>query len=75
MIKLLRVGHIFFVTFVITLAAFAYRFMWYSTETVPEGRIVTAFVGAALFFFLSVGIEALISEIEKQKNEKNTKEN
>ena len=69
MINLLRVGHIFFITFVITLMTFAYRYIWFAVGTIPEGRILVLVVGTPLFFGLSVGIEALIQEIEKQ-NEK-----
>ena len=43
--KLLRITYIIPATFAITLLVWGYRYMWFSAETVPEGRVAVAIVG------------------------------
>lgn len=41
-----------FSSFALTLMYFAYRYMWFSQETIPSNRITCALIGAIVFGFV-----------------------
>ena len=40
-------------SFGLTLLMFAYRYMWFATETVPDGRVAVAMTGVFVFGLIS----------------------
>ncbi len=45
-------------TFLFTCLTFAYRYMWWATEVIPDGRIFIAVLGSVAFggaFFIHYG--------------------
>lgn len=44
------------VSFFGTLLAFAYRYMWFATETMPADRVIVASFIGIIFLFISVGV-------------------
>lgn len=39
-------------SFLITSLVFIYRYMWFTVETIPDGRVDSAIMGTIITFFL-----------------------
>jgi len=62
-IKYLRILHIFSLINLITGVVWAYRYIWFTIETIPQDRLGAFVLTAFVFIVLSVIIEMFIEDI------------